>query len=72
MKFKKGDKVVCIDKTGSGIAQNAFSNKTVLTIAHVTVDSVYLSLDEMDDNDFMWAACRFRLATLLERELAEV
>lgn len=70
MKFKKGDKVVCIDKTG--FAQLAFFNKTVLTITYIAQDGAFLKLNEMDDNDFLWSVYRFRLATLLEKELAEV
>ena len=69
MKFKVGDKIVCVD---SSFAENVFLNKSVLTVLYITEDGAFLKLNETDDNECLWSACRFRLATLLEKEMAEV
>lgn len=69
MKFKKGDKVVCIDMRFN-YAEVEFSNKPVVTVDYY-VDPQMLKIKECSHPDYIWSEDRFRLATLLERELAE-
>lgn len=65
MSFKEGDKVVCIDR----------DNQKYLTIGKVydvlDENSLYITIlnDISEEHDFF--LYRFRLATLLEKELSE-
>lgn len=65
--FKEGDKVVCINFYHNSIIHDIVSNK-VLTVTGYTELSSQLTFKE---TPFTFNQFRFRLATLLEKELAE-
>ena len=66
MIFKKGDKVVCINK---GISFNQITIGRIYEVRDASLDVVFIIDDEGELCHYF--ITRFRLATLLEKELAE-